>query len=695
MDINKIYIFGSTGMLGTYVTKILSNNFNIICITRQEFDILNDKWQKLNKILSGLNENDIVINCAGIIPQKTGKNEFKKYIKINTLFPHNLQYVVEKYNAKLIHITTNCVFDGKEGNYIENNIVNDETIYGITKHLGEPENVTIIRTSIIGNELFDKKSLLEWVISKKNSTINGFENHFWNGVTCLTLAKIIKDIITKKLYWSGIRHIFSPDTVSKYQLCSIINEVYNLNINIKKHKTKYNSDKTLNTIHKTNSLFSIDTLKNQIIQQKNFNLYDIGKYKNLSVCRICNFKLTDIFSFISPLAGGFISSKKDALYEKIYPTTLSFCSNCKTGQIKEIIEKDLLFTNINSNSYFYYSSTIPYLQSHFKSLANTIINNYNPKNILEIGCNDGVLLNQIFDINSNILCVGVDPSDTIKNITNTKIKTYNTFFGNEIKETLSNTYKYFDIITSSNCLAHMNNIDVIFKNMKRLLNKNGTILIEIHYFKNIIDNLNFDFIYHEHMSYYTISSFIEISKKYKYTIDNIELIDVHGGSIRVHLKHYNNLFYINPNLTHLLDKEKNIEQDIKTLYDNMYSWKQQILEILNKEKNKNNVIYGYGASGRTNTILSFINFNFDYIFDDSKYKINNYIPYYHTKIYNSKEIYSISNIKTIFILAWPYSKDIIKKHKQFLNNGGKFIVILPSIIEITKDNYNTFFSSIK
>lgn len=682
-----IYLFGSTGMLGNYVRIVLSKNFEVKCITRDDFDIFNDTWSKLLQIIATkLQKDDVIVNCAGIIPQKTN-NEFKKYIKVNTLFPHKLQHIAENFNAKLIHISTNCVFDGKEGTYKENFKANDDSIYGTTKYLGEPENATIIRTSIIGNELFDKKSLLEWVISKKNSTINGFKNHFWNGVTCLTLSNIIKNIITNNLYWKGVRHIFSPDTVSKYKLCSIINEVYNLNINIKKHKTKYNNDKTLNTIYKTNSLFSIETLKNQIIQQKNFNLYEIGKYKNLSACRICNFKLIDIFSFISPLAGGFISSKKDAMYEKIYPTTLSFCSNCKTGQIKEIIEKDLLFTNINNNSYFYYSSTIPYLQSHFKSLANTIINNYNPKNILEIGCNDGVLLNQIFDINSNIHCVGVDPSDTIKNITNTKIKTYNTFFGDEITETLSNTYKYFDIITSSNCLAHMNNIDVIFKNMKRLLNKNGTILIEIHYFKNIIDNLNFDFIYHEHMSYYTISSFIKISKKYKYTIDNIELINIHGGSIRVHLKHYNNLFYINPNLSNLLDNEKNIGQDIKILYNKMHSWKQQILEILNKEKIKNNVIYGYGASGRTNTILSFIDFHFDYIFDDSKYKINNYTPYYHTEIYDSKNIYTLSNIKTIFILAWPYSKDIIKKHKQFLNNGGKFIIILPEIIEITKDNY--------
>ena len=165
------------------------------------------------------------------------------------------------------------------------------------------------------------------------------------------------------------------------------------------------------------------------------------------------------------------------------------------------------------------------------------------------------------------------------------------------------------------------------------------------------------------------------------------MINIHGGSLRVYLKHYNNKFYINPKLNNLLNDEKQIKNDIKMLYNKIKIWKSVILKILYEEKNKDNLVYWYWASGRTNTILSFIDFHFDYIFDDSKYKINNYTPYYHTKIYDSKNIYILSNIKTIFILAWPYSKDIIKKHKQILNNGGKDIIIQPEIIEITKDNY--------
>ena len=270
--INKIYIFGSTGMLGTYVTKILSNDFNIICITREMFDILNDNWSKLVNILDSykINEKDYIINCAGAIHQKTNETDFKKYIKLNALFPQKLSDLIVNYSAKLIHITTDCVFDGISGKYDENHVHNNTDIYGITKSLGEPENCCVIRTSIIGHELKEKKNLLEWILSNKNKTIYGYTNHIWNGVSCLTLSNIIKEMIEKKIFWEGVRHIFSPNIVSKYELCNMVNDIYNLNINIQKKENKITINRHL--ISKNKIPFNIPELKLQIIAQKNFNL---------------------------------------------------------------------------------------------------------------------------------------------------------------------------------------------------------------------------------------------------------------------------------------------------------------------------------------------------------------------------------------------------------------------------------------
>jgi dTDP-4-dehydrorhamnose reductase len=264
-----ILLFGSSGMLGHYVYKVLNDKYNVICINRQEYDISQDSWNKLNTIMKPLKENDIIINCAGIIPQKTNQNDYTSYIKVNALFPHKLNEYSKERNIKFIHITTDCVFDGLKGNYSEQDKHTANTLYGISKSLGEPAEATIIRTSIIGEEQLGKKSLIEWVISNKDKQINGFTNHFWNGVTCLTLAEIIKKIITENLFWKGVKHVFSPDIVTKYDLCKYINDIYHLNINIipvndnmQKNMTLCSNDDGVIVI------FNPDKIYNQISRQK-------------------------------------------------------------------------------------------------------------------------------------------------------------------------------------------------------------------------------------------------------------------------------------------------------------------------------------------------------------------------------------------------------------------------------------------
>ena len=261
----NIILFGANGMLGYYVKTYLSNFYNIIPFTRNEFDIESCNWNRLYSILSFMNQDDVLINCAGAIPQRN--DDIKKNIVLNTLFPHKVNEFAKSKNIKFIHITTNCVFSGKRGNYIETDEDYGDSVYDITKLLGEPEETCIIRTSIIGQEKTNKKSLLEWVISKKNEEIDGYTNVFWNGITCLQLAKIIQKMIDENIFWKGIRHIYSPNTVSKYQLCKIINDVYKLNIKMNE-KTEPVQNLTLASIYEIP--FEIPLIQTQVKELRGY-----------------------------------------------------------------------------------------------------------------------------------------------------------------------------------------------------------------------------------------------------------------------------------------------------------------------------------------------------------------------------------------------------------------------------------------
>jgi dTDP-4-dehydrorhamnose reductase len=270
----KIFIFGSNGMLGTYVKIYLSKYYDVVPLTRNDYDISKITIDTLKELLISkhISNNDVIINCAGVIPQSTKLNilSTKLYITVNTMFPIILSMLCDEFNCKFIHITTDCVFSGDNGHYNENSIHDETNIYGTSKSLGEACNGTIIRTSIIGEEIHNKYSLLEWVKSNYGQTINGYNNHLWNGVTCLELSKIICKIISNKMFWNGVRHIFSPRIISKYELVTIINDIYGLKINIYNIKEDKSIDKSLTSIYE--KIFDVPDIIEQIKELKNFNI---------------------------------------------------------------------------------------------------------------------------------------------------------------------------------------------------------------------------------------------------------------------------------------------------------------------------------------------------------------------------------------------------------------------------------------
>ena len=250
----KIFVLGYTGMLGRYVyTYLKSEGYrNVIGLSRKELDASNVPKEKLNPI--SFSKGSVIINCMGVINSRNDIGELE-FIQVNSVFPHLLSNMCEKTGSKLIHVTTDCIYDGLNGNYDEVFISNVQDIYGKTKSLGEPRNATVIRTSIIGEELSNNRSLLEWVRSNKNKEVLGYTNHSWNGITCLQFAKICKYIIDNKFFWRGIKHLYSPEPITKYELVKLISKIYDLNIKVIPHETEILCDRTLTSIRNEIILF--------------------------------------------------------------------------------------------------------------------------------------------------------------------------------------------------------------------------------------------------------------------------------------------------------------------------------------------------------------------------------------------------------------------------------------------------------
>lgn len=254
----KVIIFGYRGMLGHYLYSYLRSKYTVIGLGRSDYDVIEDDTGKLESLLvsHNIDSNTVIINACGTIPQASKNRDLNEriFIKVNAIFPNLLSVLAQKYGAQMIHATTDCVYDGTEGDYTELSKHTATSIYGITKSLGEPSNCTVIRTSIIGEEVNNQRSLLEWAKSNRNQEVKGYVNHYWNGITCLQYAKVVDHIIEYKLFWRGVRHIVSPTTVSKFELLHLINDAFQLNLRIQKHEDATSCNRSLATIH----LFSLE-----------------------------------------------------------------------------------------------------------------------------------------------------------------------------------------------------------------------------------------------------------------------------------------------------------------------------------------------------------------------------------------------------------------------------------------------------
>lgn len=271
----KVLILGAYGMLGHKVlSRFLDSDYKILCQTRSKnkktmlikklgikkridyiiYDVEKDNFQKLeNKLKNG----DIIINCIGKIKPyiKDDNNaQIKRAIKINSIFPIQLSDLSIRKKIKIYQIATDCVYNGKKGNYSEDDLHDAIDVYGKTKSLGEAKTRYFynLRSSIIGQEITSKNSLVEWFKScKKNKFIFGFNDHQWNGLSTSVFSELLFTIIDKKIKIPNLINIIPADKVNKYILMTYLKKFFNFkNLKIKKKNSNSKINRVLETKYK-------------------------------------------------------------------------------------------------------------------------------------------------------------------------------------------------------------------------------------------------------------------------------------------------------------------------------------------------------------------------------------------------------------------------------------------------------------
>lgn len=258
----KVLVVGGGGMLGHKLVEKWSGKFEIWTTVRNNFEFYESlhflkKGNTFDKtdisdtqaveIIFQRVKPDVVINAVGIIKQLPSSKSVIKTLSVNSIFPHQLAELTCKYGARLITISTDCVFGGGKGNYNENDIPDASDLYGISKHLGEvaTENCLTLRTSIIGRELKTSHSLVEWFLSQRGKKVRGFVNAIYSGFPTVILADILADIIENHRHLSGLYHV-SSDPINKFELLRLINDAYNAQAEIEPFED-FRIDRSLNS----------------------------------------------------------------------------------------------------------------------------------------------------------------------------------------------------------------------------------------------------------------------------------------------------------------------------------------------------------------------------------------------------------------------------------------------------------------
>lgn len=398
-------------------------------------------------------------------------------------------------------------------------------------------------------------------------------------------------------------------------------------------------------------------------------------------CRLCGGNNLKMVLPLTPtaLCDAYVSRDRAGIIQETYPLELFMCLDCGYVYLPYVVDPETIYRD-----YLYVTTSSMGLSDHFKESAEELLYRIKPaKNslVVDIGSNDGTLLN-FFKL-KGMRVLGIEPSkDIAKKATLSGIETLPEFFTTKLADKIGNEYGHATIITVNNLFANIDDLDEFTEGIHKLLAPDGVLVIESSYLGDIIKNMIFDFIYHEHLSYFSVKPLITFFRRFNMELFDIERIPTKGGSLRYYIQLSGGSRPISSSVAYMEEYEDQNDLYSMKTYDafskKIDELKNQLVSKLLEFKADGKSIVGYGGSATSTTLLYHFGLSemIDYIVDDNPAKQNTFSPGYHIPVLPSDVIYE-KKPDYVLILAWRYAGPIMKQHQAYLEQGGHFVIPLP------------------